>query len=78
MAPGDLPPTAVTAALADAALIYFDGRLTETALVVAAAARAQVRWEKRCSEERHREIQPRPRAECVGEGGVNTEREHET
>lgn len=41
MAPGDLPPAAVTAALADAALIYFDGRLTETALVVAAAARAQ-------------------------------------
>ena len=39
MAPDDLPASAIAHALADAALVYFDGRLTETALLVAAAAR---------------------------------------
>jgi sugar/nucleoside kinase (ribokinase family) len=39
MVPDDLPASAIANALADAALVYFDGRLTETALVVAAAAR---------------------------------------
>lgn len=38
--PSELSPAVVASLLSGAALVYFDGRLTEAALVVAAAARA--------------------------------------
>lgn len=37
--PAELTPSLIDAALADAALVYFDGRLTEAAVLLAAAAR---------------------------------------
>ncbi|KAF8065876.1 STP13 [Scenedesmus sp. PABB004] len=40
MAPGEMAPALVAAALDGAALVYFDGRLTEAALLLARAARA--------------------------------------
>lgn len=39
--PENLTPDTITQALGDAQLVYFDGRLTETAVVLARAARKQ-------------------------------------
>lgn len=40
LTPSDMTHTALSSILADAAVVYFDGRLTEAALVVARAAKA--------------------------------------
>ena len=41
MVPEELTPQLAAAVLDDAELVYFDGRLTEAALVLAAAARGR-------------------------------------
>jgi hypothetical protein len=41
MVPDEMTPALITAALDGAALVYFDGRLTEAALLLARAARGR-------------------------------------
>lgn len=42
--PSDVEPAWLTSALADAAVVYSDGRMTEVAILLARAAQGQGKW----------------------------------